>query len=185
MEKQNIFYSKFEKLLGENIDADIVNILIRSGFDSESSFLGTNPESIIEEVEEYANEYRSTLEGTSYQNMEKFKFKPGHKTTIFHLTNQVKLMKKLEADENPQSRMSDFSLILRTFVETAESNHGRHSNALRYNEINRYFSTFIYLFCGGACYETLSANLPIPQAATIRKFFQQAIIIPFSLKSVI
>lgn len=93
MEKQNIF---FENMLGENIDVNIINILIRSGFDSESAFLGTKPENIIEEVEEYANEYRSILEGTSYQNMEKFKFKPGHKTTVFHLINQVKLMKKVD-----------------------------------------------------------------------------------------
>lgn len=102
--------------------------------------------------------------------MKTFAFKPGHKSAIIHLANQTKLLEKVEADVNMQYKMSDFSLILKTFIETAESNYGRDPKGFRYNDINRYFSTFVYLFCGRACYETLSANLPIPQADTIRKF---------------
>lgn len=168
METQNIF-CKLEKVLKEPINVDIINILMKSDFDSKSSLLGLNSES-IKEVEQYANKNRTVIENTSYQNMKKFSFKPGHKCTIIDLPNQVKRLEKSEADENMPSKMSDFSLILKTYIDTAESNHGREPKGFRYNDINRYFSTYIYLFCGKSCYETLSANLPIPHANTIRKF---------------
>lgn len=162
-------YHKLQKLLKEPIHIDIINILVRSGFDSKSALLGINTNIVIQEIEQYANEDRSVLEGTSYQNMKTFMFKPGHKHTILYLAEQVKLLDKADADENKEHNMSDFSIVLRTFIETVETNYERDPRGFRYNDINRYFSTFIYLFCGRACYETLSANLPMPQASSIRK----------------
>lgn len=170
MNNQNIF-RKLEEVLKEPINIDIINILTRSGFDSKVALSCLNLDSIIE-IEQYANEDRSVLEGTSYQNMKTFMFKPGHKIVILNLAEQIKILQKSEDDGNSHGKMSDFSIVLKTFIDTAESNLEKDPRGFRYNEINRYFSTFVYLFCGKACYETLSANLPIPQACTIRKFFK-------------
>lgn len=137
--------------------------------------MGLNSES-IEAIEQFANEDRTVLKGTSYENMKEFKFKSGHKITLLHLASKANDLLEAAAVGNQQYKMCDFSLILKTFIETAEANSGKNLNAFRYDEINRYFSTFVYLFCGRACYETLSANLPIPQAITIRKCFQAQII---------
>lgn len=184
MEKENIF-CKLESFLREPINIDIINILMRSGYDCKLALLGLNKES-VEEIETYANKNRSVLENTSYQNMKEFSFKPGHKCIIIDLPNQIRLLEKAESDEKMQYRMSDFSLILKTFIETAELNHGRDPKGYRYNDINRFFSTFIYLFCGRACYDTLCANLPIPQTNTIRKFSNLAVRkIQFSSKNLI
>lgn len=167
MDMEDIF-CKLEKFLKEPMNVDIKNILTNSGFDCKSALLGLNAES-INEIEQYANKNRSVLVNTSYQNMKKFSFKPGHKYTIIDLPNQVKRMEESQDEKNMQSDMSDFSLVLKTYIDTAESNLGKNPKGFRYNDVNRYFSTYIYLFCGRSCYETLSANLPMPQANTIRK----------------
>lgn len=155
--------------MNEKFPFDIKHILEESGFDTELSLLAINNE-IIADIERHVNNNREILKETSYQNVLTFKFKPGHKAFIVQLPSLIEHLR----DSNPEevikfSEKTEFSLILRTFIQTAESNGGKHPKAYRYNETNRYFSTFIYLLCGKACYETLSANLPIPTSNTIRK----------------
>lgn len=162
-------FEELEKVLNEKINADVIQILLRCGFDSKIAISNIDKES-MQEIEKYGNEDRSVLQGTTYENMEKFVLKPGHKLTIFHLANKAKSLLKATVDETMQLNTSQFSFILKTFIETAQSNTGRAQNGYRYNDINRYFSTFVYLFCGKSCYETLSANLPIPSVNSIRKF---------------
>lgn len=168
---ENIF-NKLQFFLKDTISVDVINILLRSGFDSKLSLSSLNTDT-INEIEQYAKENRSVLEGTSYQNVETFKFKPGHRAILLQLANQVQNFEEAEEDVKKQLKMSEFSLVLKTFIETAELNHGRHPNGFRYNEINRYFSTFVYLLCGRACYDTLCANLPIPQANTVQAYINQ------------
>lgn len=179
MEKKNIFH-EFEKILNDSISEDIKKILLRSGFDSKLSILGLNTD-VIRDVEQFANEDRSVLEGTSYENMAEFKFKPGHKLTILNLASEVKHWIEKEPTNTQQNEMCEFSVVLKAFIDTATSNKDKQPNGFRYNEINQYFSTFIYLFCGKACYETLSANLPIPQTITIREFSVHILLIFFKI----
>lgn len=153
-------------LLEEKIPVDIVRILEACSFDTEDSLLSINEE-ILAEIEQYANEDRTVLNNTSYEQVNNFKFKPGHKVFIMNLPRRIRQLN--EKKSNELAKMLHFPQILKTFVETAQCNLGKHPNARRYNETNRFFSTFIYLMCGKACYETLSANLPIPQAQTIRE----------------
>lgn len=165
----NNIFVELELFLKEKIPQDIVLILERSGFNSAVSLGFLNDESIAE-IEKYANEDRSVLGSTSYEKVKLFKFKPGHKVFLQNLSKQVDAWKESKCDENLESKRSFFSQVLQAFIECAESNSGREPKGHRYNEINRYFSTFIYLMCGKACYETLSANLPIPKADTIRMY---------------
>lgn len=134
MEKPNIF-QELEFFLKEPINIDIKNILMKSGFDTKSALLGLNSQS-IEEIEDYANKNRSVLESTSYENMETFKFKPGHKCVIKHLANTIKLLEKYESDGNMQQTPPEYSLIMKTFIETVASNHGKAPNGFRYADIN-------------------------------------------------
>lgn len=141
-----------------------------SGFENESSLKSIHSE-IIADIENYANENPAILENTAYKNISKFKFKPGHKLLLLQLPNQIKILRESQTNKSQESRTNDFSQVLKTFIDTAESNFGKPPNGFRYDEINRYFSTFVYLLCGKACYDTLSANLPIPSSHTIRKNF--------------
>lgn len=162
------FFSQLEKDLKEKIPSDLIRILEECGFDSESALSCITSET-INEIEQFVNNDLSILKTTSYEDVVNFKLKPGHKAFIINIPNRMNQLKKETLGENVQSKISDFSYILRTFIETADMNKGKHPKGFRYNETNRYFSTFIYLMCGKACYEALSANLPIPQANTIRK----------------
>lgn len=157
-------FLELEKLLKEKIPKDIVKILDACSFDTDLSFWAITAET-IDDIEEFVNDDLSVLENTSYEGVNKFKLKPGHKSFILNLPIRLTYLKEKQIDE--PCKISEFSQILRTFIETAEANFGNHPNGFRYDQINRHFSTFIYLMCGRACYDALSANLPIPQASTI------------------
>lgn len=158
-----------ERILNEKIPFDIVQILGCCGFENELSISSITSDT-INEIEDYVNEDLSILNNTSYEGVSHFKLKPGHKCAILNLPNHVHRSKESNSDGSDQCKMSDFSYILRTFIETAETNFGKHPKGFRYNETCRHFATLIYLMCGRACYEALCANLPIPQPSTIRKF---------------
>lgn len=151
----------------ESIPHDIELILLRNGFDSKLALQSLN-EDLIAEIEQQANKDRSILANTSYENVATFKFKPGHMIFLLNLSKQVILWS--ETDEKIFYDASSFSYMLQKFIQTAEANAGKHPKGHRYDKSIQSFATYIYLMCGKNCYETLSANLPIPQANTIRKF---------------
>lgn len=161
-----MFFTDLERILKEKIPVDIVQILSECGFDTRVSISCITPDT-IKEIEEYVNVNPSILSNTSYNCVSNFKLKPGHISYILNLPNR---MKQFNCDGKEECKMSDFSHMLRAFVKAAENNFGKHPNGFRYNDSCRYFSTFIYLMSGRACYETLSANLPIPEANTICKY---------------
>lgn len=161
-------FSELELFMNQTIPSDIKHILIQTSFENELSLLGIDDE-IIADIELYVNENKDILKNTSYEKVEVFKFKPGHKTFILQMANQVKQKREEKTSKSVEFESNEFSHILKAYIDTAQANKGRHPNGFRYNEINRFFSTFIYLLCGKACYETLSSNLPIPKADTIRK----------------
>lgn len=139
---------------------------MESGFDTNLSLQNIVPET-INDIEEYINENPIILKKTSYKDVNTFKFNPGHKRFILNLPK--KISGPLKTTEKEEFIPSDFSFILQNLIETAKQNSSRHPKGFRYSEVIRHFSTFIYLQCGKACYEALSANLPIPQANTICK----------------
>lgn len=169
LQESKLFFADLERILKEKIPVDIVRILSECGFDTDASISRITPDT-IKEIEEYVNVDLSILNNTSYDGVSNFKLKPGHKSYILNLPNQLDRLKQFNCDAKEECKVSDFSHMLRTFVETAERNFGKHPNGFRYNDSCRYFCTFIYLMSGRACYETLSANLPIPKANTICKY---------------
>lgn len=167
---ENVIY-KLKKYLNEKIPADIIKILEFCAFENESSLMSIDNDAIVD-IEMYVNENPQILKETSYKNVNKFKFKPGHRLLIIQLPQLIKNCNQTETKLQKIGHLRpqmNFSQILKSFIETAESNNGKQPNGFRYDEINRYFSTFVYLLCGKACYDTLSANLPIPSSHTIRK----------------
>lgn len=156
----------------EKIPGDIIHILKESGFDTNASLSSINEQS-ISEIEQYVSEERTILKGTSYENCDRFKFKPGHKSLIMSIPHELKLLSETENSDNEhflQNKpidVSDFSFVLQNLITTAQNNAGKHPKGYRYGEIIRDFATYIYLLSGRACYESLSANLPIPQVNTI------------------
>lgn len=136
--------------------------------------MGLNAES-IDDLEKFICENNSILDQISYEEQDIFKLKPGHKCFMLELPNQIREMTEKEDHHSTESfsfdRPSTFSHLLRMLINNAKHNSNKDPKGYRYDECIRYFATYIYIMCGKACYETLSANLPIPKPQTIRTYF--------------
>lgn len=173
MTKNNFFF-EVESVIGEKIPECLIYILNESGFNTKLTLETLNSE-YIKQIEFFFNaNYEKLchgLSGSIYENIEPFSIVPGHRALIERIPQFIA---KIKTDCSsifiePNRSSNQFSYILKLLIETAERNYGRAAKSYRYNEKIQYFATYIYLMCGRACYETLSANMPIPQANTIRK----------------
>lgn len=145
-----------------------MKILLATGFDCDLALNGLNSDN-VNEIEHYVEENRHLLLGTPYENVQTFAFRPGHRMLLTNIPKYlhdltVKSAKKIQ---EVFPAYQNLSLIMKSLLETTESNNRKHPNTHRYNETIRYFSTYVYLMCGRACYDTLCANLPIPKSDTI------------------
>lgn len=159
--------------LGEPFPKVLIYILTESGYDSKAALTHFKCEDITY-IEEFFNKnYErlcSGLLGSKYENIQPFKILPGHCVFLQNIPTYLKQdLKRDRPISNAVQNSSIFTCILKSLIETAESNSDRNPTGKRYDEIIRYFSTYLFLMSGKSCYETLSANLPIPQANTIRK----------------
>lgn len=120
--------NKNRKLIQENLPKDLQKIIEEAGFDSESSILLLDSQT-IKEIELYANENKHILEGTAYsdfiRNGKVFKFKPGHKATILNLPklfqNKTKEKKRKAGNENKvESEQILKEKLLKKLVRFAE-----------------------------------------------------------------
>lgn len=159
------------EILESDVPDFLLNILLETGFDTQASLELLTNES-IKEIEEYVNQNRNLTINTIYEQKEQFKLLPGHRALMLSFPRRIQLFKEL--NNKPTHDSSTYSFILQSLMEAANLNANKHSKAYRYNDIIKYFSIYIYLHCGRACFETLCANLPIPKALTIRKFVQNS-----------
>lgn len=152
--------------MGGEIPQCVLTILEVTGFDEKIALKTVNVDEIQNFLQENWLTFRNKFKGTAYANEETFKILPGHRHIISNLPNVIG---DIGSDDSGAKDWSSFSVVLQSLIETAESNANKEPKQHRYNEIIRYFSTYLYLMSGKSCYETLSANLPIPKASTICK----------------
>lgn len=155
----------------------LVNILKESGYETSLAIEQLNAENITD-LEKFVNDNLChLLRNSLYENKPRnklnvFRFLPGHRTILLHLPSQITEFNHARSSSLMEKKwnLSEFSFILKSLIETAQSNTNKNPTVYRYSETIRHFSTYIYLMCGKACYETLSGNLPIPQACTICEY---------------
>lgn len=171
---ENSIFFLIEKVIGEQIPKPLVYILNESGFNTKIALKNIIPEKTITQVENFFNKNYDKLKkgllGSIYENVLPFNIVPGHRIFIESLPQYMDLVKIENQPQLLKEIPNDFSLILRLLIETAEKNSKRDPKSRRFNENIQHFATYVYLMCGRSCYETLSANLPIPQANTICKY---------------
>lgn len=162
-----------ESIIGEEIPEPIKFILTSAGYDSRLALKKITSERITE-IEDYFNanieNLSSGLVGSCYENVQPFKVLPGHRALIENLPQHLD---EIISTEKPVSIQytNDFTFILKKLIESAEKNSSREAKGCRYDKCLKYFCTYVYLMSGRACYETLSANLPLPKASTICAYF--------------
>lgn len=199
MEVKMSEWADIENFVGENVPMFLKLILEKTGFDSLLSVKHISSESIAEleqyvdnQRNEIILEILSHLEKCGHYDMSYeiykeqtvFKFLPGHRTILLSLPDNIKSMQSnnlarpvsglthgngsdesLSVSEHP----GQYSLILTELIKTARRNANKTKYAYQYNDIVKYFSTYVFLLCGRTCYETLNKNLPIPSTKTICK----------------
>lgn len=168
MENLRKIISVIEREHNDKIPESVVYILNESGFNSRHALKKITDEN-IGLIEQYFNDNFDKLIGglVDYPRDRPFKLLPGHRAII---QSFPEVMDQLAVEKKTAHTSNDFSFVLKWLIETAEKNAGRVPKGRRFSENIQLFATYLYLMCGRACYETLSANLPIPQANTIRTF---------------
>lgn len=115
---------------------------------------------------------------SEYDNQDLFEFLPGHRTILLSLKSNIQRMQKQAvaraynnaANNSVEIESGKYPFILTEFIKTANQTFNKSKHAHQYNDVVKYFSTYIFLLCGRTCYETLNKNLPIPSTKTICKF---------------
>ncbi|XP_055308257.1 uncharacterized protein LOC129572338 [Sitodiplosis mosellana] len=119
---------------------------------------------------------------SAYKDQDVFEFLPGHRIILLGLRDNIEYMQSHALNDGLKGfdklmtnagtnvvheHTGEYSVILTELLKTAKNNSNKSKHAYQYNDIVRYFSTYIFLLCGRTCYETLSKNLPIPSTKTI------------------
>lgn len=153
-------------------------ILINSGYDNLASLKCINQDR-LNELEVHINENRENLEvlicahKNRYLEQRKFHFLPGHSALMLNwCENEVQNLLQDEVQNKTETfNINDpaFSRILKEIITSGLSNHSKRPNVHRFSEMIMDFSIYLYIMAGKSCYETLSANLPLPKAGTVCK----------------
>lgn len=184
MEIINSEWDKFEKFEGEKFPAFLKVLLWKCGYDCMIS-LKELSNAKITELEKYIQNNRNnifsrdlldsdTLSDTmsEYRDQAIFEFLPGHRQILLSLRNRIENMQREHSQRVSTAETSEYfeySVVLTELLKTAQGNANRSKHANQYNDVIKYFSTYIFLLCGRTCYETLNKNLPIPSTKTICK----------------
>lgn len=140
-------------------------------------------EKCLNELEEHVNENRQILgqiiqsldcdHANLYGALKRFQLLPGHRALFLSWCEiQRQSLDQIEHAENSRESLLNnpaFSIILVEIIRSALNNHTKSPNARRFSKLLMNFCIYLYIMAGKACYELISANLPIPKAKTIRK----------------
>jgi hypothetical protein len=121
------------EVLGVEIPEVVTNILKKSGFNCRTTLALINLET-IDEVEEYVNENRGVLVGSSYKNMVPFKFLPAHRILLRNMSNYMDQLKNSASEIEQKMDLSQFPYLLKCFIETAQSHANKSVKGFRYSE---------------------------------------------------
>lgn len=184
MERINSEWEKLEMFEGEKFPDFLKVLLWKCGYDSMISVKELSS-ATMSELEIYIQNnknkiFRDLFDSDTineYQDQAIFEFLPGHRHILLGLRNKIEKMQQQASIEihmtsNEQliaAENCEYSVILSELLKTAKTNANKSKHANQYSDIIKYFSTYIFLLCGRACYETLNKNLSIPSTKAICK----------------
>lgn len=192
MEKIASEWAALEKFVGQSVPMFLKLLLLKTGYDSLLSIKQISTDT-IEDIQQYIqrkknqifseiftelNHFDNTDQVASgYEEQEVFEFLPGHRTILLSLRSNIRNMQLQAVDQmeiggaqGSEESIEKYSVILRELIKTADQYLNKSKHAYQYNDIVKFFSTYVFLLCGRVCYETLNKNLPIPSTKTICKF---------------
>lgn len=170
MAQNNLIFAALNCI--EEIPKCVQFILNETGFNTKWALEAIKSEHILQ-IEEYFNEnydrLSSGLLGSIYENMVPFKVAPGHRVLIESLPKYVKTLKPGDLNVSKVDCSNTYSTVLKLLIDAAKYNGERDKKGHRFHEYLQYYATYIYLMSGRALYDTIAANMMIPQSNTICK----------------
>lgn len=193
MENLSNEWAALENVFGQRVPMFLKLLLWKTGYDSLLSVKQISTDA-VKELEEYIQRKKNQIfpeifaelnnfgnddhSLSGYNDQEVFEFLPGHRTILMSFRNNIENMQLQIVDQlrddatygtDQSMDIGKYSVILRELIKTADHNWNKSKYANQYNDVVKYFSTYIFLLCGKVCYETLNKNLPIPSTKTICK----------------
>lgn len=160
-----------ENMIGEIVPNCLKFFLSLCAYDSISSIQNITLES-IRDIERHMNSRLEEVQqldcchANAYKTQNIFKLLPGHKTFLLSMSTYKKV--NIYSSEN-QELHTQFP-VLNALVRNSIQNEANHKNHANYDDLIRYFGTYVYLMAGRSCYEFLRLNLGLPSAKTVCKF---------------
>lgn len=164
-------------LLGEPFPECVKKILFVCGYDTIASLRNVNNNSILEIEHQTQLYFRETIHCLTcchsefYNGQDKFEFLPGHRELILAIPEYVKSIR----EKTITTQNEAFSTVHNALNRTALQNFNRDVNHAQYDDVIRFFSTYIFLNSGRSCYEVLNHNLPMPSTRTLCKLKEKYI----------
>lgn len=161
---------KIQDLLNEPLPECIKKILSLCAYDTIASLRNINCESITEIQRQVNLHFRPSLQvlncchSNYYKQQSEFELLPGHRDFLLSLPRYLCALTTANSSKN-----TAFSTVLNSMIETARQNADKDNHNAQYNDIIRFFSTYVFLLCGRSCYEVLNHNLPLPSTRTVCK----------------
>lgn len=190
-------WTNLENFIEDEVPISLKFILWQCGYDSMYSVKQISSEKVIQ-MEKFIDQNRKHIMNiidsddikkdsaiAEYKRQKSFEFLPAHRDILLNLPNNIKNMQinaKSQASVNNVAEFevcitdntvefsNEYSVVLSELLKSANQNKNKSKHAYQYNDIVKYFATYIFLLCGRTCYETLNKNLPIPSTKTICKY---------------
>lgn len=166
---------KLEKIIGESVPNCIKTFLSVCAYDSFLSLKNISLES-IDEIERYMNRYPEKIQSldcchsSTYKSQVQFKLLPGHKDFILSISKYKLNLGSAQNVDSADMGNATLPIVLQEMIKTCMQNAGTNKHHVQYNDLIRYFSTYVFLLAGRSCYEFLRSNLELPSTKTVCKF---------------
>lgn len=146
----------------------------KSGFDTPGNLYGLT-ELQLSQLEQEINPSIFENLDTGCPHIKAYKDASESKKFRFLIGHRLQILKAAQiqprSNENSAFEHPGFSVLLQAMINTALNNYEKSANNNRYTDLITDFAIYIYIMAGKACYEVISANLPLPAASTISKYF--------------
>lgn len=179
-------WTKVEKLIGESVPNCVKTFLSVCAYDTLTSIQNISLKS-IEDIENHMSTCTEAVQGLdcchaiAYKTQKQFKLLPGHKDFLLSMC-KYKLnnsQKDDSLDTQNTDQNSSLPVVLQAMIQTSQQNAGTNKHHAHYNDLIRYFSTYVFLLAGRSCYEFLRSNLELPSTKTVCKFKKRKSFSPF------
>lgn len=163
-------WQKLEEIIGESVPNCLKTFLSLCAYDTLASIQNISIES-IQDIERHMSTCTDAVQlldcchSEIYKNQREFKLLPGHRDFLLSMSSYRK--NDFTASQSPE-QTSTFP-VLQAMILTTNQNMQNNKHHAHYNELIRYFSTYVYLLAGRACYEFLRSNLGLPSTKTVCK----------------